>query len=237
MNCPSCAQPMLELALEAHMGTSVTIDLCRSCQAFWFDDRESLQLTPAATLQLFRLIGEDTTSPRRALNATTMCPRCGLHLNLVQDFQRTTRFQYRRCSRRHGRFITFFDFLREKNFIKPMSAVQIEELRRNVGAVNCSNCGATVDLAHASACAHCGSPLSVLDATQATRLVAELRSADRSQQPIDPALPMRLAQAKREVTQSFADFDATADPAWFQHAASSGLVIAGLRSLAKWMGR
>jgi hypothetical protein len=233
MLCPNCSQPTSELVLDAHLGTSVTIDLCHACQAFWFDDRESLQLTPASTLRLFRLIGEEASRPRRPIEGTLACPRCGLHLQPVQDMQRATRFQYRRCSRRHGRFITFFDFLREKNFLKPMSAPQIEELRKNIGAVNCSNCGASIDLAHQSACGHCGSALSILDAAQAEKLVGELRSADRSNQPVDPALPLRLEQARREVTRSFEGI--TQEPGWYQNVASSGLVVAGLQSLTRWL--
>lgn len=228
---------MLEHTLEAHMGATVTIDVCFACQAFWFDDRESLRLSPASTLRLFRLIGERAPEPRQALQGAIPCPRCGVRLDPVQDLQRTTRFQYRRCSRRHGRFITFFDFLREKNFIVPMSAVQIEELRRHVGAVNCSNCGASIDLAHGSSCAHCGSPLSIVDVHQAERLVAQLRTADRSGTPVDPALPLRLEQARRDVTRAFESFDGQNDAVWFQNASASGPVLAGLQSLARWLGR
>jgi hypothetical protein len=219
--------------LAGHVGTSVTIDICHRCQAIWFDDRESLQLAPASTLKLFRLIGEATTSERRPIEGMLTCPRCSLHLKPVQDLQRTTRFHYRRCPQKHGRFITFFDFLREKNFIKPMSAAQIAELRRNVSAVNCSNCGAAIDLAKATACGHCGSPLSILDSTQAEKLINDLRSADRSTGPVDPALPMRLEQARRELAASFDAMDR--QPSWYQDISSSGLVVAGLRSLAKWI--
>lgn len=224
---------MSEQVLDGHLRTPVTIDICFTCHAFWFDERESLQLTPASTLKLFRQIGEAARPDRRQVGESLKCPRCALRLKPVQDMQRTTRFHYQRCPQNHGRFITFFDFLREKNFLKPMSPAQIEELRRNIGAVNCSNCGASVDLAKGTACAHCGSPLCILDATQAEQLVTQLRSADKTNQPVDPALPMRLAQARREVASSF---DAWADqPDWFADASRTGLVEAGLHSLARWL--
>ncbi len=226
---------MTAQALAGHMGTSVTVDLCVTCQVFWFDARESLQLTPASTLRLFRLIGEASSTTRTALTTKAKCPRCELTLKSVHDIQRTTRFQYQRCPREHGRLITFVDFLREKNFLKPMTPAQIEELRRHVGAVNCSNCGASIDLAHESACGHCGSALSMLDTDQAGKLVAELRAADKSGQPVDPALPMRLEQAKREVTQAFDRLEDT--PGWYTDVSSSGLVIASLQSLARWLKR
>ncbi len=235
MNCPNCHQGMAEQVLDGHAGTSVTIDVCFGCQAFWFDDRESLRLSPASTLRLFRLIGDEAPTPRRALSGACDCPRCGLPLKLVQDLQRTTRFQYRRCPRQHGRFTTFFDFLREKNFLKPMSAAQIQELRRHVGAVNCSNCGASIDLAKASACGHCGSALSILDASQAETLVTQLRNADKTTQPVDPALPLRLEQARRDAAQSFEHFQH--EHPWYADASASGPLLAGLRSLAQWLKR
>ena len=233
MLCPNCNQPTAELALDAHLLTAAATAHSYARPLLYALPLGSPELAPASTLRLFRLIGDEAGRPRRAIEGTLACPRCGLHLQRVQDMQRTTRFQYLRCSRRHGRFITFFDFLREKDFLKPMSAAQIEELRRNIGAVNCSNCGASIDLAHHSACGHCGSPLSILDTAQAEKLVGELRSADRSNQPVDPALPLRLEQARREVARSFEGL--AEEPGWYQSVASSGLVVAGLQSLTRWL--
>jgi len=225
MTCPNCSREMTQQILAGHLGSSVTLDLCVECHVFWFDLHESIQLTPASTLKLFRLIGEEASSERRALAAGAKCPRCGLTLKDVHDLQRTTKFQYRRCPREHGRLTTFFDFLREKNFIKPMSPEQIAELRRNIDTVNCSNCGAAIDLTRDTACGHCGSALSVLDANQAQTLVAELRAADRSGQPVDPTLPLRLEQARREVDVAFEQIDT-----------ESG-VVETLQSLARWLNR
>ena len=125
----------------------------------------------------------------------------------THDRQRNTPFQYLRCPKDHGRLITFVEFLREKDFIRPLSAQQIDELRQSVQIVNCSNCGAPIDLATSSACGHCGSPLSMLDMKQAGALVAALREADRPDRPIDPTLPLRLERARREVEASFASFE------------------------------
>lgn len=235
MHCPNCDERMQPVELAGHSQQPLTIDVCLGCQVFWFDDRESLHLSPASTLRLFRLIGEAAPAPRKPVNPEARCPHCGFRLVPAQDMQRTTRFQYRRCPKRHGRLTTFFDFLREKNFIRPMTAGQIEELRRNVGAVNCSNCGASIDLAARSSCGHCGSPLSILDATQAEKLVAQLREADRTDRPVDPALPMRLAAARREVEGSFAEFERQSGPPL--DAAPGDLVLAGIRAFSKWLGR
>lgn len=235
MHCPNCDAPMTPLELASHTGQPITIDVCFACQVFWFDDRESLHLAPASTLTLFRTIGEAPPAERRPVNPSAACPRCGLRLVPAQDMQRTTKFQYRRCPKRHGRLTTFFDFLREKNFVRPLPPADIEALRRQLGAVNCSNCGASIDLARTSSCGHCGSPLSVLDANQAEKLVAELQKADRSGQPVDPALPMRLATARRDVESSFAEFERQS--ALDQGPRAGDLVMSGLRLFSRWLGR
>ena len=43
-----------------------TIDLCSDCQALWFDAFESAQLTPGATLDLFRVFLKDRAERKEA---------------------------------------------------------------------------------------------------------------------------------------------------------------------------
>src|SRR5438067_2182110 len=152
MNCPNCSVFMTALTLDGHSGAVVSVDICESCQALWFDAYESLQLSPRATLTLFSRIGELSKGAKSAVGPVLHCPRCHSHLLTTHDRQRDTAFEYWRCDREHGRFITFFNFLREKNFIKPLSASELEELRRNVQVVNCSNCGGVIDVLHESTC-------------------------------------------------------------------------------------
>ena len=235
MNCPACTSAMTEYTLGGHMGTSVVIDVCLPCQALWFDGRESLQLTPASTLKLFRIIGDEASTARHPLPPRAACPRCGLALVSVEDMQRTTRFRYRRCPREHGRFITFFDFLREKNFIKPLSKEQVADLRAHLETVNCSNCGAPIDLATTSVCQHCRSPLSMLDMNHAESVIESLRSADATAAEVDPALELHRQRARRESERAFAEIDQSAS--WYHDAAASGTVGAGLLALSRWLGK
>jgi hypothetical protein len=223
---------MTELALGGQLSTQVAIDLCLSCQAFWFDGYESLRLSPASVLKLFRLIGEQPPSRPVALSDRATCPRCQLRLVPTHDLQRTTRFEYLRCPARHGRLTTFLNFLREKDFIRPLTAAQIEDLRRNVQTVNCANCGASIDLATGAACTHCGSPLSMLDMHQAQTLVETLKAAEAGH-AIDPTWPMRAELAKREAESAFASFDPSLQGD--AHAQSAGLVTAGIAALARWL--
>jgi len=222
---------MQEQTLDGHAGRPVAIDICLPCQSFWFDTHESVQLSPGGTLALFRLIGEH--AGRRPFSNADLakCPRCRARLRLTRDMQRATRFSYLRCPNDHGRLTTFFDFLREKDFIRPLTAEQLQELRQHVQTVNCSNCGAPVDVSRVSACAHCSSPLAMLDLKQAAALVAQLQRADaREHQPIDPALPLALLRARRQVEAAFPH-----DPggSW----SPGDLVDAGIQAVASWLKR
>jgi hypothetical protein len=222
---------MQEHTLDGMLGRPVLIDLCEPCQSFWFDGRESLQLSPAATLALFRIIGEHVAQPQLRDADLAKCPRCKGRLRRTQDMQRNTRFEYFKCPNDHGRLIAFFEFLKEKDFIKPLTARQIAELRQNLQFVNCSNCGAPVDLAATAACAHCRSPLSMLDMAQAEKVVAQLRNADRSDRPVDPMLPLNLEIARKQAESAFADVPD--QRGWLDDVSSSGLVGAGLHLLLK----
>ena len=235
LTCPGCRAPMAPTRLEARLGGQVDVDLCATCQVIWFDQGESLQLSPGATLTLFRTIGEKAGAARSPLADGLECPRCGRTLKLSHDRQRNTAFQYRRCEAGHGRLITFFDFLREKDFLRPLSKEQVEELKRNVQTVGCSNCGAPIDLARGSTCPHCGSPLSMLDLKQAGALVEQLRKAADPNRPVDPTLPLQMLKARRDVEQAFAAFER--EPSWSVDASRGGLVGAGLAALARWLSK
>jgi Transcription factor zinc-finger len=165
MICPGCAGEMARITLGGRLGTSVDVDACTACHAFWFDEFESLRLAPASILKLFDLISEHDDAaewPARSLS----CPRCLAPLSLTHDRQNTTKFEYWRCEKEHGRFITFLNFLREKDFVRPPSPRQLAELRASVQTINCANCGGPIDLASDSVCRHCGSPLTILDVKQ-----------------------------------------------------------------------
>ena len=232
MNCPNCTGVMEPMKLEGHQGTGVEIDVCWHCQAFWFDRFESLHLAPASTLRLMKLIGERGGSAPAVLSAEMHCPRCAGKLLPTQDMQRTTRFSYFRCSNGsgHGRLIRFVEFLREKDFIRPLSPQQIAELREHIQIVNCSHCGAAIDLASSSGCRHCGSPVSMLDMKQPQKMLSQLREVAQSRE-IDPALPLALLKAKRDVEASFGGVDVDED--WWRNVSTTGLVQACLGSLAR----
>ena len=218
--------------VEGYLGREVDVDLCVPCQSIWFDAQEHLQLTPGATLALFRVIGENVSRPSWQDKDVAHCPRCRAQLRNTEDIQRNTHFEYYRCPNQHGRLTSFFDFLKEKDFVKPLSQAQIAELRKHAGTVNCSNCGAAVDLAANARCSHCGSALTMLDLDQAEKLVEQLKNADRRNRPIDPALPLALEQAKRQTEAIFRGIESRE---WDTPAPARDLVSAGLDALMRLM--
>lgn len=223
---------MTAMTLDARLGGQVNFNVCANCQAFWFDHFESLKLSARSTLKLMKFIGEHSSSTKFSLPDPLRCPRCATVLHLSHDMQGNTPFTYWRCSNDDGHFISFFEFLKEKNFIHRLSPGQIRELRENVQSVNCSSCGASIDLATNSACPYCHAPISMLDMTQPQRLLDQLKQAAEPK-PLDPTLPLKLASIKLDLQTSLADHDRT--PEWWTDASSIGLVGAGLNAVARWL--
>ena len=179
LTCPGCrgAMTALEVNRVPIGALTLTVDVCSRCHALWFDAMESVQLSPEGTLILFRTIHAAGTPPAAPSAARLPCPRCETPLDLTQDVQRTTRFTYYRCRRGHGRFTPFVQFLREKNFIKPVTAQELERLKTLVRVIRCSSCGAPVDLAHDATCRYCRAPVAVLDSEAVARTLRELDAA------------------------------------------------------------
>jgi Zn-finger nucleic acid-binding protein len=157
----------------------VSLDVCWDCHGIWFDQYESAALTPGAVMQLFRLIHEHRDRPARTLADAMACPHCKAGLVLTQDVQRTNRIAYHRCPNGHGRLTSFMQFLREKQFVRSLSPMEIDGLKATVKQVRCSACGAPVDLARDAACAFCRSPLAVLDAAAVEKALNGLTDAER----------------------------------------------------------
>lgn len=225
---------MTDWKLAGHLGVQLSVDVCPPCQAFWFERHEDLGLTPASTLQLMKYIGDHSSSPKPQFN-DLMCPHCGSGLTLAHNMARNVRFVYWLCSSQHGHFISFFDFLKEKNFIRPLSPAEIQHLRESVQEVHCSNCGASVNLQNNSACPYCHSPISILDLHEQQRMLAELKeAADANAKPADPALPLKLAMAKAEAS-NYSFFIEHDSQWWADPGATADLVLAGLKAVARWL--
>ncbi len=223
---------MSDLTLDSRLGIAITADVCPPCQAFWFDQSKDFQLSPRSTLQLMKFIGEHSSSPKPVLRQDLMCPRCGTTLRLTHDIAYNVRFTYWNCPNQHGHFIVFFEFLKEKNFIHPLSPSEIQHLRETVQEVKCSSCGASIDLQTNSACPFCHSPISMLDLKQQQQMLAQLKDAAEPK-PLDPTFPLKLALAKAQTEALFREHD----DEWWTDARSGDLVQAGLNAVARWLAK
>ena len=186
-DCPNCHVPMTPQAEEAFgaVARPIEVDACAKCGLFWFDDGASVRLTPRAVLSLFRYIGQ-AGKATRTLAATQQCPRCRRTLAFTHDLQRATRFTYWRCTTDRGQLFTFTQFLAAKNFIRALSPEEIAKLREQVRQVNCSQCGAPIDLAAESACSHCGAPVSIIDSEGVSKALRELAAASQAPAAVPP---------------------------------------------------
>jgi hypothetical protein len=189
---------MERLALERKPLGAVDVDLCQDCQAIWFDAHESLQLTPAAVLALFRAMQAAVARERHPLPERLACPRCETPLARTQDLQRTTRFTYWRCPRGHGRLTPFAQFLREKDFIRPLDDAELARLKSAVRVIRCASCGAPVDLERSTACGYCRSPIVALDPDAVVRRQDELSAAASRKAPDAGALMDAMIALDRE---------------------------------------
>jgi Zn-finger nucleic acid-binding protein len=177
---------MQSRALERRLQGPTQIDLCFGCRGFWFDSYESSQLAPGAVIELFRAIHEGRDAPARAVAGTLHCPRCHGALVLTHDMQLNTHITYHRCAQGHGRFTSFYQFLREKRFVRELTPPEVAALKARVSQVRCSGCGAPIDLARDAACSYCHMPLAILDADTVRATLAELSEAERQRHELDP---------------------------------------------------
>ena len=185
VSCPGCMAEMQTLEFGRQQVGVVALDFCFPCQVIWFDNFESLQLTPGGVLDVFKTLHERRAPSRNPLPGLLPCPRCHAHLMLTHDLQHTTHFTYFRCEFGHGRLTPFFQFLLEKNFVRPVTGAELADLRAKVRTIQCSNCGAPLDLEHDAACRYCGSPISILDPDQVVKTVNALNTAQARLSTVD----------------------------------------------------
>lgn len=175
-------------------GADVELDLCFHCHVLWLDNRESIQLSPKGTMDLFRLLHEHRDDPRHALGDKLTCRRCKRRLSLSRDIGKGGRFSYYACPQKHGRLTPFSEFLKEKQFVRELSQIEQNRVRAELKHVQCSSCGAPVDLMKSFQCDHCGSPIAVLDADAVQKTLTELERAD-ARHAGDPAAKESRARA------------------------------------------
>ncbi len=144
-------------------GGTVQVDLCFGCRGIWFDPQENLRLTPASVLALFRLLHDHRDDARTPMSRRLACPHCRSALTEGFDVVKSGRYVTFRCSKLHGRFSPFSSFMVEKGFVRHLTQPEIDDIAQRVAVINCTGCGAPVDVRKDHACPHCRSALSLLD--------------------------------------------------------------------------
>ena len=144
-------------------GGTVELDLCFHCRGIWFDPQKNLRLTPASVLALFRLLHDHRDDARTPMSARLGCPRCRSALTQGFDVVKSGRYVTFRCGKLHGRFSPFSSFMVEKGFVRHLTVAEIDDIAQRVAVINCTGCGAPVDVRKDHACPHCRSALSLLD--------------------------------------------------------------------------
>jgi hypothetical protein len=198
---------MAKRALPNHDGGPVCLDLCYPCHAIWFDRSESVQLAPRGVIELFRDVHARHDEPRNALPERPRCPRCQVRLDLTHDLGRTGRFSYWRCPGDHGRLTPFFQFLREKQFVRSLTPAELKTLRADLKQVRCSGCGAPIDLARDTACGFCKAPLAVLDADAVEKALRTWSDAEK-RRPVPTRESIAQAMLDLRAAESRAKRDA-----------------------------
>jgi hypothetical protein len=227
---------MAARSFEEMYGRTLTIDLCETCQGLWFDGTELLKLSPGATLELFRTVA-GSPPPRAALAGSHACPHCSRRLVEASDLQNTTRFFFERCPGGHGRYMTFFQFLRAKRFVRSLTDAEVRRLKDAVRQVNCSNCGAPLDIDRSPSCGHCGTPVSMLDPAQLEATARRLSDEDARRKAGDPVLPLTLAMERLRTERAFAALDPGALRSTpVRESSPVDLVLLGLDALKKVLG-
>jgi hypothetical protein len=189
--------------LEGNYGRHVDIDVCGTCKVLWLDHLESQQLSAEGVLSLFQIIHQHHGATHTPIEVALACVRCGSGLVVTHDRQRNTKFSYHRCVQGHGRLITFFQFLREKDFVKNVEPKQLEELKKHVKVINCSNCGAAVNLEKGVTCEYCQAALSALDPNQVEKAVRELKQRTQVPPTVDPAIAADIVLAKLKAERAY----------------------------------
>lgn len=204
LSCPNCRESMYSADFERHGGGKLQLDLCYPCAGIWFDRFESAQLAAVAVVELFREVYAHRDDPRRPLGSRLNCPRCPDELGLSHDLCKSGRFSYYRCPHGDGRFTPFFQFLREKQFVRDLTLAELQHVRKSIRQIRCSECGAPVDLERDTQCRYCHAPVSLLDSDAvgtAVRIWSDTGKSERAGATAE-ALSETLKQLRLQPAES-----------------------------------
>lgn len=196
---------MIRKVLPQRNSGVVALDLCFQCQGIWFDQFESVQISPGGIIDLFKLIHAHRDEQRTPLAAKLHCPRCKDPLLGSLDIARGGRFNYHRCLQNHGRFTAFAQFMIEKGFVRQLVPAEVKALAARIGSVHCTGCGAPVDIRTDASCKQCKAPISILDPAAVEKALSEYQHNEKPPANRDPeALAEAILTAEKQRHRDFA---------------------------------
>lgn len=230
-HCPNCAEKMQTMSVDSSLRGQLDIDVCVPCFVIWLDHAESAQLAPSAVVELFKIVNSSSDKPRLPLAKTLPCPRCRSTLTLTHDICKAGRISYYRCPS-HGRLTPFYQFLKEKHFIRQLTQREIGQLRVDVKQIKCSGCGGAINLEQDAACSYCGSAIAVLDADAVTKAMEIWAAAAEHRFHSTPAeiseAALRIAAAHSKLANKH---ERSLPDALFGNVANADLVSACIATL------
>jgi hypothetical protein len=225
---------------------TVRVDVCFACAGIWFDHLESVQLAPGAVIELFKEIHSNRDAGRQPVAKQLGCPRCNGALELGFDLSKAGRFSYYRCLRGDGRFTPFFQFLREKQFVRSLTPAEVARVRAEVREIKCSECGAPIDLEHTSQCKYCHAPVSFLDPDAVEKALHQWSDAENRRRAAptpqalgDAILRIQLPHAQQSAPTGLAGLLLSGVHGYDGAAKGSGLdlVAAGIQAIGRLFER
>ncbi len=165
---------MASYTVAGNSGVPIELDLCHTCHGIWFDGNENLRMSPQGVIDLFGDLHAHRDDPHAPLANAMGCPRCRRTLVEGVDLVKSGRYFTHRCPERHGRFTTFSSFMIEKGFVRQLTKPEIDDLAERVKVIQCTSCGAPVDLRKENACTYCRAALSLLDPQAVAKALANL---------------------------------------------------------------
>jgi hypothetical protein len=158
--CPRCRATLQPLVVAGHDERRIELDLCRPCEAVWFDAQEALGLSGLGWLSLLRefsLPGEHRV-PLEMTQAMTCpcCPGPPQPLQMQHDQTRYGRYVLHACGTCRGHFQSQALLFAQHGLMRPLRAPERWALAREGRSLDCRE-------GEDAACRHCGTPALVFD--------------------------------------------------------------------------
>jgi hypothetical protein len=135
----------------------------------------------------------------------------------------------------------FFEFLRSQNLVRGLTPQELDALKQKVVSLNCSSCGAPVDLRTATQCPSCGSGLAIVDPAHLgdalRQLDADARAETAAVGAPPPTSPVEIVGDWRAEREARRRRDAGLDEVDADIGPQMDLLDAGVTLLSRLLGR